>query len=143
MFSYLASIMCTDQQPLTHVLTYCCPPQVTLDYDMSAPLASPRWTDGLVHFGGVLYEPGVCVIVDVRYGGMYLCDFLTFRRNASMRTAQVLLVCLYSPWCAPCRTVCARALQRTPADRAHPRRVSCPCSMTLRGSSCRAASSQS
>ena len=42
------------------------PPQVTLDYDMTAPLANPRWTDGYVHFSGVLHEPGLCVIVDVR-----------------------------------------------------------------------------
>lgn len=40
--------------------------RVTLDYDLSAPLANPRWTDGFVHFGGALYERGMCVLVDVR-----------------------------------------------------------------------------
>lgn len=40
--------------------------QVTMDYDMAAPLAAPRWLDGFMRFGGVLYEPGLCVIIDVR-----------------------------------------------------------------------------
>ncbi|GLI63028.1 hypothetical protein VaNZ11_005888, partial [Volvox africanus] len=40
--------------------------RVTLDYDLTAPLANPRWTDGFVHFSGALYERGMCIIVDVR-----------------------------------------------------------------------------
>ncbi|EFJ52780.1 hypothetical protein VOLCADRAFT_86096 [Volvox carteri f. nagariensis] len=40
--------------------------RVTLDYDMTAPLANPVWTDGFVHFSGVVYEQGMCIIVDVR-----------------------------------------------------------------------------
>ncbi|KIZ02133.1 hypothetical protein MNEG_5821 [Monoraphidium neglectum] len=41
--------------------------KVTLDYDLTAPLAAPRWLDGFQHFVGAPYSPGLCVVVDVRY----------------------------------------------------------------------------
>ncbi len=40
--------------------------KVTLDYDMDAPLAGPRWLDGFQQFVDVPYEPGLAVIIDVR-----------------------------------------------------------------------------
>jgi len=40
--------------------------KVTLDYDMEASLAAPRWLDGYQQFVDVPYSPGLVVIVDVR-----------------------------------------------------------------------------
>lgn len=40
--------------------------KATLDYDLTQPLANPRWLDGYQHFDGVAYEQGLCVIFDVR-----------------------------------------------------------------------------
>lgn len=42
--------------------------KATLEYDLTAPLACPRWVDGYQHFAGVVYEAGLAVIVDVRCG---------------------------------------------------------------------------
>jgi hypothetical protein len=42
-------------------------PQVSLDYDLNAPLAAPRWLDGYQQFAGYPYSPGLSVIIDVRY----------------------------------------------------------------------------
>jgi hypothetical protein len=40
--------------------------KVTLDYDLDAPLAAPRWLDGYQHFAGVTYDPALVVLIDVR-----------------------------------------------------------------------------
>ncbi|GFH14917.1 uncharacterized protein HaLaN_11055, partial [Haematococcus lacustris] len=40
--------------------------KVTLEYDLGAPLASPRWLDGYQAFRGLQYHPGLAIIVDVR-----------------------------------------------------------------------------
>ncbi|WIA19544.1 hypothetical protein OEZ85_004153 [Tetradesmus obliquus] len=40
--------------------------KVTLDYDMDAPLAAPRWLDGYQQFAGVPYHPALVLLVDVR-----------------------------------------------------------------------------
>jgi hypothetical protein len=40
--------------------------KVTLEYDMSACLAAPRWMDGYQHFADIVYEPGLALLIDVR-----------------------------------------------------------------------------
>ena len=43
--------------------------KATLDYDLTAVLACPRWTDGFQHFENVIYEPSLTVMIDVRCQG--------------------------------------------------------------------------
>lgn len=40
--------------------------KVTLDYELSACLSSPRWTDGYQYFRNIPYDAALCVIIDVR-----------------------------------------------------------------------------
>ncbi|KAF8058950.1 AGO1 [Scenedesmus sp. PABB004] len=40
--------------------------KVTLDFDLSAPLAAPCWLDGYQQFAGVPYAPSLVAIIDVR-----------------------------------------------------------------------------
>lgn len=41
--------------------------RVTLEYDMAAHLSGPRWLDDYQMFNDVTYEPGLVVLVDIRY----------------------------------------------------------------------------
>lgn len=40
---------------------------MTLEYDMAAHLSGPRWLDDYQMFNDVTYEPGLVVLVDIRY----------------------------------------------------------------------------
>lgn len=40
---------------------------LTLDYDLAAPLAAPRWLDSMQALTGLPYTPGAVLIADVRY----------------------------------------------------------------------------
>lgn len=40
--------------------------RLTLDYDLDAPLASPRWLDGAQAFTGLPYHRGLVLLLDVR-----------------------------------------------------------------------------
>ncbi len=37
--------------------------KVTLDYDMAATLAAPRWTDGLQQYVDLHWDPALAIII--------------------------------------------------------------------------------